>query len=173
MIVLQLIIIAVVYTDCYERISMNMIAFFRYGAMASTALLLAACVTTSPPASMPAAQGNWQALGVSASSNIKYELDKNSIRRQGNSVTFNDRKTVIDPKQQYYANTPAYKTAISTTQMNCDSKNFRILDVTLFDQNGEILREDHFSDTDLRPMGITNGSAAQEQYQQVCQVSTS
>lgn len=144
-----------------------MISFFRYGALFSTALLLAACATTSPSA--PALKGQWQMLGVSASGNIQYELDKTSISRQGNNVIFRDRKTVIDPRQQYYSNTPAYKTAISTTQMDCARKNFRVLDVTLLDQDGELLREDHFTDTDLRPMGITNGSAAQQQYQALCQ----
>lgn len=126
--------------------------------------ILAACTTTS----VPKASGSWIELGVSASGNIQYALDSGSIRRQGNMVTFRDRKTVIDPKQQYYSNTPAYKTALSTTQINCGRKMFRVLDVELLDAHGELIRQDHFSETDLRPMGITNGSAVEQQYQYVC-----
>jgi hypothetical protein len=127
--------------------------------------ILAACTTTSVP---KAASGSWIELGVSASGNVQYALDNSSIRRQGNLVTFRDRKTVIDPKQQHYRNTPVYKTALSTTQIDCSRKLFRVLDVELLDAHGELIRQDHFGETDLRPMGITNGSASEQQYQRVC-----
>ncbi|PIT16952.1 surface-adhesin E family protein [Snodgrassella alvi] len=127
--------------------------------------ILAACTTTSVPKK---ADGSWIELGVSASGNVQHALDSNSIRRQGNLVTFRDRKIVIDPKQQYYSNTPAYKTALSTTQIDCSRKLFRVLDVELLDAHGELIRQDHFGETDLRPMGITSGSASEQQYQRVC-----
>ncbi|WMY92274.1 surface-adhesin E family protein [Snodgrassella communis] len=126
--------------------------------------ILAACTTTS----VPKASGSWIELGISASGNVQYALDSGSIRRQGNLVTFRDRKIVIDPKQQHYNNTPAYKVALSTTQIDCSRKLFRILDVELLDIHGELIRQDHFTETDLRPMGITNGSASEQQYQRVC-----
>ena len=127
------------------------------------AMTLAACQNPSLPAN-----GHWINLGVSASGNVQYALDSGSIKRQNNMVTFRDRKTVLDPKQQYYNNTPAYKTAISTTQIDCGRRVFRILDVQLLDVRGEVIREDHFSDTDLRPMNVTKGSAAEQQFKHVC-----
>lgn len=126
-------------------------------------MALAACQNPSLPAN-----GHWINLGVSASGNVQYALDSGSIKRQNNMVTFRDRKTVLDPKQQYYNNTPAYKTAISTTQIDCGRRVFRILDVQLLDVRGEVIREDHFSDTDLRPMNVTKGSAAEQQFKHVC-----
>ncbi len=128
-------------------------------------MALAACQNSSLPTS---ANGNWINLGVSASGNVQYALDSGSIKRQNNLVTFRDRKTVIDPKQQYYNNTPSYKSAISTMQIDCGRKVFRILDVQLLDARGEVIRQDHFNDTDLRPMSVTNGSAAEQQFKQVC-----
>lgn len=134
-------------------------------------ILLTACATQNPGNTSPALTGKWLPLGESASSNVQYALDKTSIKRQGNIVQFRDRKVIRNPQQHYYSNTPAYKTAVSVTQMDCSHKNFRILEVELFDQSGELLRQDHFSDTDLRPMGITNGSAAEQQYKAVCSAS--
>lgn len=128
-------------------------------------VVLAACQNTNAPLS---AGGRWINLGLSASSNIQYAMDSGSIKRQNNLVTFRDRKTIVDPKQQYYSNTPIYKTAISTIQIDCSRKIFRIMDVELRDVHGDIIRQDHFSDTDLRPMSITHGSAAEQQYKQVC-----
>ncbi len=128
-------------------------------------IVLAACQNTNSPLS---ANGHWINLGVSANGNLQYALDSGSIKRQNNLVTFRDRITVIDIKQQYYSNTPAYKTAISTTQIDCGRKLFRILDVELLDAKGEIIRQDHFNDSDLRPMNVTHGSAVEQQYKHVC-----
>lgn len=143
---------------------MKIISIRHLTASMAISTILAACTTTN----VPKASGSWIELGVSASGNIQYALDSGSIKRQGNMVTFRDRKTVIDPKQQYYSNTPAYKTALSTTQIDCSRKLFRVLDVELLDAHGELIRQDHFGETDLRPMGITSGSAAEQQYQHVC-----
>lgn len=146
---------------------MKIISFCRYVTIA-TALLLSACATTNSPSSSEQDKGKWNDIGLSASGNIRYELDVNSIKRQGDTIEYRNRKIIIDPNVQYYRNTPVYKTALSTTLMDCRQKTFRVLEVELYNNNHELLREDHFSETDLRPMNITKGSAAEQEYQTVC-----
>lgn len=145
---------------------MKIIYFRYYVTCLAIGFMLSACNATSNLRTET--KGGWINLGVSASGNVQYALDSSSIRHQNDLVTFRDKKTIINPKQQYYNNTPAYKTAISTTQIDCKRKQFRILDVELLDAKNELIRQDHFSDSELRPMGITNGSAAQQQYKYVC-----
>lgn len=69
--------------------------------------ILAACSSTGGG---PHVAGNWEHIGDTNHGNIRAYIDKNSIKRNGQFVTFRDRKVVVKPEEERYVNTPRYKT---------------------------------------------------------------
>ena len=125
--------------------------------------LLAAC------ASGPSVEGSWQSIGESSDGNIKNYIDKSSIQRNGSLVTFRDKKTVVNASEERYVNTPKYKTAIGTWEINCTNKTYRLSALTLLDDGGKEVMKETYSAVSVRPMPIAgSGSIVEKQYQTVC-----
>lgn len=127
--------------------------------------ILAACATSEGPK----VSGNWHDIGLSSSGNIRHAIDTDSIRRQGNLAVFRDKKTVIDIKQEHFSNTPAYKVAVGTWEIDCVRRTFRLTALQLLDTQGNTVSQAQYSVTDLRPMAVMRGSATEKQYHLVCQ----
>ena len=133
-------------------------------AAAALVSLLAACTTTGGPGT----GGNWSSIGETSNGNVRAYIDKSSIVRSGNLVTFRDRKTVVKPDEERYVNTPVYKTAIGTWEMDCRNKTYRLNQLLLVDKSGKELVNQKYSAAELRPMQVMNGSITEKQYQAVC-----
>lgn len=125
--------------------------------------ILAACATGNH---MPS--GQWQDIGLSVDGNIRHSLDKASIVRQGNRATFRDLKTVQDTARAPYANTPAFKTAAGTWEIDCVQKTQRLRALTLKDAQGRVVGEYRYPNAELKPLPIHDGQVAAKQYEQVC-----
>jgi len=125
---------------------------------------LAACSTTGGPGT----DGNWSRLGETGNGNIRAYIDKDSIVRNGDMVTFRDRKVVVKPSEERYTNTPPYKTAIGTWEMNCRTKTYRLTQLLLVDKEGKPLTDQKYSASQLRPMQVMAGSITEKQYQAAC-----
>lgn len=112
---------------------------------------------------------NWKELGESGDTNIQYAIDMSSIQRHGELVTFRDRKKVIDMSRQQFHHTPPFKYALGSWEVNCQHKTFRLIEVKLMDERGQVVNQAQYTMSDIRPMMIMRGSAAEQQYNQVCQ----
>ncbi|WP_274572499.1 surface-adhesin E family protein [Neisseria leonii] len=125
-------------------------------------LMLAAC------AAGPQVEGQWQPLGETADGNIRVAVDKASIKRNGQSVIFRDRKVVVKPAEMRYVNTPSYKTALGEWEIHCTNRTYRLTALTLLAANGQVVAEQRYSAVDLRPMPVQKGSINEKQWQTVC-----
>lgn len=134
----------------------------------SATALVAALILAGCPANVPQAGGDWHNLGEAGNGNLMLALDKNSIRRNGPLVTFRDRKIVVDMKNERFVNVPPYKTAISTWEMHCANKTFRLVSSTLYDDKGKIISEETYTAVDIRPMAVPPNSLTDEQRKIVC-----
>ena len=141
---------------------MNIYRLIPFGSAAALALLLASC------ASGPKVEGNWKELGATGNGNISAAIDQNSIKRNGNLATFRDKKTVLKPGEERYVNTPKYKTAVGEWEINCRNKTYRLTGLQLLDESGQILMNEKYTATHLRPMQIMEGSLTEKQFQAVC-----
>ncbi|SUA30164.1 lipoprotein [Neisseria meningitidis] len=47
-------------------------------------------------------------------------------------MIFQDKKVVTNLKQERFANTPAYKTAIAEWEIHCNNKTYRLSSLQLF-----------------------------------------
>ncbi|MCS4534293.1 surface-adhesin E family protein [Neisseria montereyensis] len=144
---------------------MNFYRFCQRTAAVSLALWVAACSTTG----MENVVGSsWSSIGTTSDGNIKAYIDKNSISKNGNLVTFRDRKVVVDQDKERYVNTPRYKTAIGTWEMHCANKTYRLTALQLLDERGTVVVNENYTAVDLRPMSVMNGSVTEKQFEQVC-----
>lgn len=134
----------------------------RFSAAAALSLWLAAC------ASSGSGGGNWQNIGSTSGGNIKVSVDKSSIKKNGQLVTFRDRKVVAKINRERFVNTPAYKTAIGTWEVHCANKTYRLTALQLLDERGQSVGNHQFTATNLRPMSVMNGSIIEKQYEMVC-----
>ncbi|MGF6147566.1 Uncharacterised protein [Kingella potus] len=134
----------------------------------SAAALAAVLILAGCPANVPQTGGDWYNLGEAGNGNLMLALDKNSIRRNGPLVTFRDRKIVVDMKNERFVNVPPYKTAISTWEMHCTNKTFRLVSSTLYDDKGKIVSDETYTAVDIRPMAIPPNSLTGEQHKIVC-----
>lgn len=143
--------------------------------------LLAGCAATpqqsttaSQTAAKPAAaaaqpaSADWQNLGVSPNGNILNELDLLSIKRQGALATFRDRKTIFNLKKENFLTTPRHKTSLNTWQIDCSQHTFRLLDMTLFDENGRQIASFTYNDAQIKSMPVVQNSASYQQMLLVC-----
>ncbi len=148
-------------------------------ALVSASVLLAGCasqpakpsVSTGKPATQaPSQQANadWINLGVSPNGNILNELDKLSIRQQGNTVTFRDRKTIFNVKKENFLSTPRHKVSVNSWSMDCAARTFRLTGMVLFDENGRQIASFTYNDSQIKPMPIVQNSASYQQMLQVC-----
>lgn len=127
------------------------------------AVLLASCASTGPNVS-----GSWKEIGVTSNGNIQASIDAASIHRSGNLATFRDKKTVLKPSEERYVNTPRYKTAVGEWEINCRNKTYRLTALQLLDERGQVLMNQRYTATDLRPMSVMDGSVTEKQYEAVC-----
>lgn len=146
---------------------MNTYRLFPRFAAASLVLLMAACTTVNSPTG-PSVSGNWSSLGTVANGNIKVAVDKNSIRKNGNLVTFRDRKVVVKPGSHNYGNTPKYKTAIGTWEIHCTNKTYRLTALQLLDEKGTVVANETYTAAGLRPMSVQGGTITEKQFETAC-----
>ncbi|WP_434632151.1 surface-adhesin E family protein [Chromobacterium sp. CV08] len=143
------------------------------------ALLLAGCAATPRPAAptqpvapvapqAAPASADWQNLGVSPNGNILNELDLLSIKRQGSLTTFRDRKTIFNLKKENFLTTPRHKVSLNTWQIDCAQHTFRLLDMTLFDENGRQIAGFTYNDNQIKSMPVVQHSASYQQMLLVC-----
>ena len=130
---------------------------------ALAALVLTACETTSSISG-----GSWNSIGTISNGNIKVSIDKSSIRKNGNLATFRDKKTVSKMSEERFANTPAYKTAVSEWEIHCTSKTYRLTALQLTNDRGQVVANHRYTATDVRPMSIMSGTITEKQYETVC-----
>ncbi len=143
---------------------MNVSRILSTGAAAALVFLLASCAST------PQVEGNWQDIGLAANGNISAAIDRNSIKKTGNLATFRDKKTVLKPNEERYnyTNTPRYKTAVGEWEINCRNKTYRLTALQLLDENGQVLMNEKYTATNLRPMQVMENTITEKQYQAVC-----
>ena len=141
--------------------------FFRHIAAVSFALSLAACSSINSSTG-PSVSGNWSSIGTAANGNIKVAVDKNNIRKNGNLVTFRDRKVVVKPGSHNYGNTPQYKTAIGTWEIHCTNKTYRLTALQLLDEKGTVLANETYTAAGLRPMSVQGGTITEKQFETAC-----
>ena len=99
---------------------------------------------------------------------VMNELDELSIRRQGNRVTFRDRKTIFNLKKEDFQGSPRHKTSINTWEIDCARQTYRLQTMSLFDENGRLITRYSYSDRDLPATPITANTASHYQMKQVC-----
>ncbi|MBP6562500.1 MAG: hypothetical protein KA214_03390 [Neisseriaceae bacterium] len=138
------------------------------GVLATASLvLLAACGTTAT--STPSSSGkNWLSLGVSQNSNILHELDQTSVKKNGQVVTFRDKKTFTDISKEHFQYLPKHKYSLNTWEMNCANKTYRLVATQLIAENGTEVWQKTFDFNTAPTRKIVAGSSTDKQYQAVC-----
>ena len=124
-------------------------------------LALSACQTTQ------VGSGSWKSLGETANKNVTHEIDTQSIQKNGNVVTYRTRMVISDMRLESLPNVPPFKTAISSYQMQCKERSYRILDTELYNAQGTLVNKQTFS----HQVGynlVTEGSAAKKQHELLC-----
>ena len=133
---------------------------------------LAACATQEDPGRSaprdPGAATQWQNLGVTPNGNILHELDKQSIVRHGDVVTFRDRKTIFNLKRETFTSLPRHKVSVNSWRIDCQAQTYQLLASSLFDENGKPVASYTYNDGEIRPAAITPNSASHQQMQAVC-----
>lgn len=116
---------------------------------------------------------NWRYLGLSDDGQLIDEINDSSIKPTDKAQIYNyqDRKTVTDINKftAYTTGQPHYKFLLSNWQMDCNSKQYLILNTTLYDSSAiEQLKYDYTTDNSVKWVKIGNGSLAQLQYNYIC-----
>lgn len=106
-------------------------------------------------------------MGISADGNITHEINSSSIKRNSNTVTYQDRKTLKDPKK-HVNNLPEHKVSVNTWEMDCVNKTYRLMNSELYDATGKLIFNDAFNTQNLRPLKVVAGSPVAKQLDQVC-----
>ena len=118
-------------------------------------ILLISCSTLNNSSSQ------WENIGTISNGNIHVYINKDNFKKNGNIIIFQDKKVVIDLKQERFANTPAW-------EIHCNNKTYRLSSLQLFDtKNVEISRQSYTASS-LRPMSILSGTLTEKQYEIVC-----
>lgn len=147
----------------------------RIAAACLTAILFAGCATPTGAPSLggykpvkPDSNSNWQNLGVSPNGNILNELDQQSLQRNGNVVTFRDKKTIFNPKKEDFKSTQPHKFSVNTWQIDCSARTFRLLSVSLFDDAGRQIASYTYNDGQIKALPVVQNSASFQQMRFVC-----
>ena len=82
---------------------MNTKHLLRPAALLLPLVILAGCPSVG---NVPQAGGDWHNMGEANNGNFMLAVDKNSIKRDGQLVTFRDRKIVVDMKEERFINVP-------------------------------------------------------------------
>lgn len=125
-------------------------------------LFISAC------SSIPGDHAHWENIGTISNGNIKVSINKNSIKRNGNIVSFQDKKVVSNLRAERFVNTPTYKTAIADWEIHCKNKTYRLTTIRLFDERNTAVTHQSYTATDIRPMGIMTGTITEKQYEIAC-----
>ncbi|MBV8046033.1 MAG: hypothetical protein JO171_02690 [Paludibacterium sp.] len=155
---------------------------YRFFALAMFVGLLAGCATQPISSTRPGAvtssqepavpSADWENLGVSPNGNILHELDKLSIQRQGDLVTFRERKTIFDIRKEDFLQTPRHKVSINTWQIDCKADTYRLLSMNLFDETGRQVASFTYNDNQIKPVPVVPNSASYQQMLFVCQTAS-
>ncbi|EPF8092425.1 TPA: surface-adhesin E family protein [Neisseria meningitidis] len=124
-------------------------------------ILITACST-------PDKSARWENIGTISNGNIHTYINKDSVRKNGNLMIFQDKKVVTNLKQERFANTPAYKTAIAEWEIHCNNKTYRLSSLQLFDTKNTEISTQNYTASSLRPMSILSGTLTEKQYETVC-----
>ena len=116
---------------------------------------------------------NWRYLGLSDDGQLIVEINDSSIKPTDKTQIYNfqDRKTVSDITKftAYTTGQPHYKFLLSNWQMDCNSKQYLILNTILYDSSAiEQLKYDYTSDNSVKWIKIGSGSLAELQYNYIC-----
>ena len=147
-----------------KEIQMNKHTGLRLSSTLLFLSLLAACSSTGGPH----VAGSWEHIGDTNNGNIRAYLDKDSIKRNGQFVTFRDRKVVVKPEEERYVNTPRYKTAVGEWEIHCSNKTYRLVSLNLLNDDGGSVMQQNYTSVNLHPMPISNNTLTDKQYQFVC-----
>lgn len=134
----------------------------RFPLLCGTALLLSAC------AAGPNVAGNWKHIGSTDNGNVRAYIDQNSIRKNGASVVFRDRKVVQNPERERYVNMPAYKTAVGTWEVHCTQKTYRLNALQLLAADGREVFVQTYPASMIKAAAIPAGSLTEAQWKTVC-----
>lgn len=116
---------------------------------------------------------NWRYLGLSDDSQLIVEINDTTITPTNKALIYNyqDRKTVVNPNKftAYTNGQPHYKYLISNWQMDCNIKQYLIINSTLYSPLAvEQLRYDYSTDNSVKWIKIGSGSLAELQYNYIC-----
>lgn len=71
-------------------------------------------------------------------------------------------------RQERFVNTPAYKTAVGEWEIHCRNKTYRLTALQLIDERGQVLMNERYTATNLRPMSVMSGTLTEKQFEVVC-----
>jgi hypothetical protein len=146
-------------------------------ALALATGVLAGCATQPLSTSRPGqgagqepaiASADWENIGVSPNGNILHEIDKLSVKHQGDLVTFRERKTIFDLKKEDFLHTPRHKVSINSWQIDCKASTYRLLSMNLFDETGRQVASFTYNDNQINPTPVVPNSASYQQMLFVC-----
>ena len=115
---------------------------------------------------------NWRYIGTTSIGHIINEIDDSSIKKIDNQVcTFQDRKTIADINNfTYLNNQPHYKYLISQWLINCQTSEYLLKNVTMYNEQSNIIKfYDYNKDKNIRWLQIGAGSISEAQYKYICQ----
>lgn len=126
--------------------------------------------TVTPPGGD---DNSWRYLGLSDDGQLIVEINESTITPTNKAQIYNyqDRKTVANPDKftAYTSGQPHYKFLLSNWQMDCNLKQYIILNTTLYDQLAvQQLRYDYTNNTNVKWIKVGNGSLAELQYKYIC-----
>lgn len=122
-----------------------------------------------PPKQVPGGIGdNWRYLGLTSDKLIAIEINESSIKNNGLSTNFQDRKTIIEPKKFNYKTTPEYKYSLSWWQIDCSKQLYSINSTSIYDLYGNLIKSYSFGKQNIASSAIPQDSIANEQYQYIC-----
>ena len=115
----------------------------------------------------------WRYLGTSDDGQLVVEINDASIKMVESQVyNYQDRKTVVSVTKftSYLASQPHYKYLISNWKINCDIKQYIILNTYLYNETAsKLMSYDYTKDNSVKWIKIGSGSLASLQYDYVCQ----
>lgn len=139
--------------------------------LAIVSVVLTACGSSGKSgvsSAIPPMAGSWQHLGATNNGNVLVSYDTASIRKNGDFTLLRDRKIVVNPALEKYADTPRYKIAVNDWEFHCRNRSYRLAATQFLDEKGTILSAQRFTPVEIRPMPISGGTIAQKQFDLVC-----
>jgi hypothetical protein len=155
--------------------------------IATTCLFLSNCATNSKNSGaksggriVPATQkftlpggnsSNWRYLGTTDDNLIANEISDSSIESSGKQTyKYQDRKTIVDVNSfEYLPNQPKYKFALGSWLMDCSSKQYLILKISIYDKLGNLIKNYDYTNNDsVKWLQFGEGSLANIQYNYIC-----